>query len=462
MRKNIDFFCVQEQNSLREVMKKIGKNGQGLALIVDVEKKLLGIVTDGDIRRAILSGMSIETSIKDIMNEEPVTIKQNYSPLQLKETFLKSNKKISQIPIVDEQGKIVNLLLRQEIHSIMNNYPHTVFDSTPREGLKTILVVGGAGYIGSVLIKQLLDKGYKVKILDKLLFGKEHLSEFENNENLKLIHGDISNVGDIFDSIENVDAVVQLGEIVGDPACELDPKRTQQINYISCTLLARICKYFQINRFIYASSCSVYGASNKNLLSEESPLRPVSLYARMKIESEKSILDLADNVFCPSIVRFSTVFGKSPRMRFDLVVNILTLKAVKEGKLTIFGGDQWRPHVHVSDAAKSIVTILESPLEKVREEVFNVGSNENNYTINQIGKMVKECIPEAELVIDNKEVDKRDYKIDFSKIKTELGYVADFSVMDGIKEITAALREGKYQNYNDKEFSNHKMYQIKQ
>ena len=165
-----------------------------------------------------------------------------------------------------------------------------------------------------------------------------------------------------------------------------------------------------------------------------------------------------DGIFSPTVLRFATVFGSSPRMRFDLVVNVLTAKAINDGKITVFGGDQWRPLVDVADISRAITLTLEAPAEKVAGEVFNVGGSEINHTINDIGSFVKELIPEAQLVIEEKDVDKRNYRVNFSKIKDVLGFVPALSVKDGIREMAVELRTGKFKDYTEDKFSNYKTY----
>jgi len=457
MKKDMNKFLVEPQQKLKEVIQVIDANGQGIALVIDNDKTFLGLVTDGDIRRAIIKGISLDCEINDIMNGQPTTVKEGFNFNDIVEIL--SNKPIDHLPILSENNKVLDLLLRREVSGLLKHSSSLFDQKVNNSTLKKILVVGGGGYVGSVLSKQLLDRGYSVKVLDKLIFGDSSLSELKNNENFSYVVNDIGNVETIIEAIKDVDAVVQLAEIVGDPACAINPQKTQQTNFICTTLIANICRYFQINRFIYASSCSVYGASKKDqLLTENSPLNPVSLYARMKIEAEKAILGLSDGIFSPTILRFATVFGLSPRMRFDLVVNILAAKAVREGKITIFGGDQWRPLVHVKDIAEAILKTLEAPIETVRGEVFNVGSSENNHTINGIGKIINENVPSAEVVLEEKDVDKRNYKVDFSKINTVLGFKAKFTVADGVKEIMEALNKGHYENYQAAEYSNQKTF----
>ena len=453
------FYTSYKEDSLKEVMKKICRGGERAAFIVSEDNTLRGLVTDGDIRRALINGASIEEPIEKYMNRNPVMVKTDYSADIISKILSTPGNLINILPVVNEENKLVKILFHKEMENLIQNSQQELFRRTHLSpNKKHVLITGGGGYIGSVLIKSLLEKGYRVKVLDKFIFGSEHLNEI-NNSNLTLLKGDTGNVENVVEAIQGVDAVIYLAEIVGDPACAIDPKKTQQINYLSTSLVARTCKHFNIDRFIYTSSCSVYGSSDNNLLDEESNLNPVSLYARMKIECEKTILGMQDEIFSPTILRLATVFGHSPRMRFDLVVNTLTGKSLNEGKLTIVGGDQWRPFVHVADVAQAITLVLESPVETVKGNTFNVGSNHNNFTINDVGRLVKEINPEAEVLIQDKDIDKRNYRVDFSKIKNTLGFNANKNVIDGIKEISDNFRRGDYPDNNSPKYSNHKTYE---
>lgn len=455
MKKDLKKFFVESGFTLRQVMQKIDHNGYGVALVLDEAEVLRGVVTDGDIRRAILAGTALDMPIRKIMNTSFVTVPEIYTPEHI--TVLMGKKLYRHIPVVDNSGKVVGLLVTDEIQRIMQNVS-SLF--TPRElqDFKRILVIGGAGYIGSVLVRQLLAKGYAVKVLDKLVFGQDSLGGLQGDPQFTLLEGDTGHLGSVIAAVKEVDAVVHLAEIVGDPAGALDPEKTQQMNYLSTVLVANVCKHFQVNRLIYASSCSVYGAGEDNvLLTEKSLLGPVSLYARMKLESERALLGMADGLFSPTILRLATVFGLSPRMRFDLVVNTLIMKAVRENKITLFGGEQWRPNVHVSDVARAVIAVLEAPLTQVSGEIFNVGSNDNNFTISQLGEFVKKVIPSAALVQEEGLGDKRNYKVDCSKI-AHLGFKAQVSVLQGIQETAAALAQGKYQDFTNSIYYNDKWY----
>ena len=262
---------------------------------------------------------------------------------------------------------------------------------------KRVLVTGGAGYIGSILVDRLLNDGYKVIILDKLMFGVEPLKHFLRNHNprLAVIVGDIQNEDDVKRSLENADAVIHLAAIVGDPACAADSDLAVNVNFNATVRLADLCKKSKIRRFVFASTCSVYGAGRTEILDEDAVVNPVSLYAETRLYGERGILSLADRTFSPVLLRLGTIFGLSPRMRFDIIINYLTQKAMKEKKISIFGGEQWRPLLHVADAARAFQVAMESPLEKVDKQIFNVGLA--NLQIKEIGEIIQKSIPEAEV-----------------------------------------------------------------
>jgi len=324
-----------------------------------------------------------------------------------------------------------------------------------RGPIRRVLVIGGAGYIGSHLCRQLLDQGYSVRVLDALLYGKESLAELEGDPHFELVAGDSRDIGSVFSAMLGADAVVHLGELVGDPACALDEKLTLEINLAATRMLAEAARGYGVKRFIYASSCSVYGA-NDDLLDETSELNPVSLYARAKIMSENALLDLNDETFHPVILRLSTVFGLSYRPRFDLVVNLLSAKAVREGEVTVTGGSQWRPFVHVADVARAMVMTLQAPLEKVKGEVFNVGGDANNHSIQEVGELVQRLVPEATLTSSDDIADRRNYRVSFAKIRRHLDFHAERTVESGIREIVEALRKGSIRDHRLARYSNHK------
>jgi len=328
------------------------------------------------------------------------------------------------------------------------------------KSVKNILITGGAGYIGSVLSRQLLRDGYNVTVLDKLMFGRDSLMELETFPNFQFIEGDFFDKDILVKSLSNVDAVVNLAAIVGEPACVCQKEVALQTNYLGAIYVARLCKALGIKRFIQASTCSTYGQNEEDSVSKEgSKLFPVDFYGETKIYAERELMKLLDENFNPTILRFSTVYGLSPRMRFDLVVNTFTKKAIKDGEITIFGGDQWRPLVHVSDVAEAISAVLKAPLQKVANQIFNVGGSNENYTIFRVGEIVKECIPNTRIKTIDNVSDRRNYKVDFSKIEKVLNFRPKKNVKDGIIEIRDAIKSGKFINLEDKKYYNHLIVQ---
>lgn len=330
-----------------------------------------------------------------------------------------------------------------------------IWGKPEKRTVRNVLVIGGAGYIGSVLVRKLLNRGYNVTVLDALVYGDESIRDLYDRPGFDLIHDDMRNVEAVVRAMQYADAVVHLGAIVGDPACALDHKLALEINLAATRLIAEAARGFGVQRFIFASTCSVYGASDQ-LLDERSALNPISLYARTKMESERVLLALEDDRFAPVILRFGTVYGLSPRPRFDLVINLLAARAVCEKRITIFGGDQWRPFIHVDDAAEAILKCLEAPLHAIKGQTFNVGSDDQNYRIAQLGDLIKELIPDVEVIYQGEDGDRRNYRVSFAKIRKHLGFIPRRTVADGIWEIKAAIEDGRIRDYRDARYSNYK------
>jgi nucleoside-diphosphate-sugar epimerase len=318
---------------------------------------------------------------------------------------------------------------------------------------KSVVVIGGAGYIGSGLLRKLLDRGYKVRLVDSFMFGEEPIKDLIGHENLQVMRTDFRQIDKMVEAMYGMDAVVHIGAIVGDPACALDEDFTLEVNLIATRMIAECAKGFGIKKFIFASTCSVYGASDL-VLNEKSALNPVSLYARSKIACEKILLEMATDQFKPTILRFGTVYGLSGRTRFDLVVNLLTAKAIVDGKITVFGEDQWRPFVHVDDASLAIATALDASMDVVGGEIFNVGSDEGNLTLGDVGKMIKRMVPTAEYIASGSDADRRNYRVDFSKIKNRLGFRPAWTVEMGIRQVITSFENGEVKDYNATKYSN--------
>lgn len=319
--------------------------------------------------------------------------------------------------------------------------------------IKNVLVIGGAGYIGSVLTRQLLKGRYRVRVLDSLFFGDAPVRDLLSDPNFEFLQGDFRHAESLVKSMRGIDAVIHLAALVGDPACTINGDLTNEINYAATRLLIEVCKGASVNRLIFASTCSVYGAS-EFLMDERSAPNPVSLYAQTKLASERVILQSRTSAFHPTVLRLATVFGLSPRPRFDLVVNLLTAKAVQEGKIMIFNNDQWRPFIHVSDVARAFVCAMQAPYGMVSGEVFNAGSYGLNYSLGEVAEKIRDQIPE--LIIEHKEnLDKRNYRVSFDKIHSYLGFICATGLEMGIEEIRKTIESGLVKNYRDAEYSNY-------
>ncbi|MGQ4876451.1 MAG: NAD-dependent epimerase/dehydratase family protein, partial [Promethearchaeia archaeon] len=447
-------------------------------VIVNNENKLKGVVSDGDIRRSILKGIDISQSISLIMNKNPLVIEilednENESDIiyQIKSTIITNEfkkKLISKklindlvfIPIIYKESlKLLGIIPLNVIYK-ENRFKVFIQKSEKIEKpVKNVLVIGGGGYIGSRLVFLLSKNNYNVRVLDNFIWEKSLIKKFEEFNNIEVIVGDILDESIILESLKDIDAVCHLAAIVGDPSCGLDFKMTMATNYLSTVTIANACKYLQINRFIFASTCSVYGASDKDiLLNEESELNPVSTYARTKLEAENAILSMIDGNFLPTILRKATVFGYSDRMRFDLLINLLTAKAYYKNEITIFGGKQWRPFIHCDDVALAYLKVLESPIEKVGGQIFNVGKNSENYTIEAIGNIIKKCIPDAEIIVYEDIRDNRNYRVDFSKAKKVLNFNPNWTVELGVKQLIEKFKQGKFKNWEDPKYNNYLTY----
>ncbi len=307
--------------------------------------------------------------------------------------------------------------------------------------MTTVLVTGGAGYIGSVLCEQLLDGGHEVRALDRLYFGREPISHLEGRKGFEVIRDDIRSVGP--EPFEGVDVVVHLAGISNDPACDLDSRITQEVNVDGTVRVAKQAREAGVSRFIFSSSCSVYGASDGAVLDEQSERVPVSLYARTKIESEEDLTQMNGDGFAVTMLRNGTVYGLSPRMRFDLVINLMTLYAHRHRKIFVLGGgQQWRPLVHVHDVARSVVAVMDAPIEKVAGEVFNVGETDHNFQTVRIAQMVRDVLPYTDVEMVPDDPDRRSYRVGFDKIRDVLGFEITRTPHEGIVEIKQALEAG--------------------
>ncbi|WP_188595516.1 NAD-dependent epimerase/dehydratase family protein [Thermocladium modestius] len=293
-----------------------------------------------------------------------------------------------------------------------------------------ILVTGCGGYIGTTLVPYLLRRGYGVKCVDWLAFGEDVLGHVNGEPGFQLIKADVRDIdGSVFDG---VDAVVDLASISNDPAGELDPELTLSINYRARARNAKLARERGVSRYVLASSCSVYGRQS-GVADESTEPNPLTTYAKANLMAERDVLPLAGDSFTAVALRFATVYGPSRRMRFDLVVNAMTLSAMQEGRIYVEGdGMQQRPLVHVLDVARAVAMMLEAPRDRVSGEAFNVGSDGQNYRIIDVAKEVQ-AITGSEVAFRG-EVDKRSYAVSFRKIRS-LGYDTLYAVGDGVRQV---------------------------
>jgi nucleoside-diphosphate-sugar epimerase len=322
-----------------------------------------------------------------------------------------------------------------------------------------VLVVGGAGYLGSVLVPLLLRRGYRVRILDSLLFGDDALKSVKSDPSFELVRGDVREIEAVVQAMKGCDAVVDLAAIVGDPACEENPKLATEINRAATRMLIDVSRGYGIQRFLFASTCSVYGAS-EFLMDEHAQPAPISLYARTKVDSERLLLEARCADFHPTILRLATLFGWSPRPRFDLVVNLLTARAIRLGKVTVYNGEQWRPFMHVYDAARAFLACLEaSNLDVVSGEIFNVGSFELNYRLSEIAEIISAIVPNVEVEhVENQ--DRRNYRVSFDKIHCRLGFVCERGVEAGIREMAGMICQSEVGDFSGEMFNNRAMVRL--
>ncbi|MGE5174999.1 MAG: NAD-dependent epimerase/dehydratase family protein [Hyphomicrobiales bacterium] len=312
-----------------------------------------------------------------------------------------------------------------------------------------VLVTGGAGYIGSILVRELLEADVRVRVLDRFLFGGEGLAGVQDHPALELFPRDLRDPRVHAEALAGVETVVHLAAIVGDKACAVDEERAVQTNWTATVSLARAAKARGVRRFVFASTCSVYGEGREEVLTEESPVRPLSLYAETRWHAEQGLLELSgDPGFESVLLRFGTVYGLSPRMRFDLVVNLLARDAVKKGEVTIFGGEQWRPFVHVRDITRALRIAMDGPLP-AGVPVLNVGDNLENYQLRDLKEEIEARIPGARVHLKPAAKDPRTYRVSFDRIEQLWGFRAGRRVADGLEEVARAVRAGTIANPYD-------------
>lgn len=306
--------------------------------------------------------------------------------------------------------------------------------------LKTVLVTGGAGYVGSVLTPLLLEAGYNVRVLDLFMYG-DTLKSVASNPKLTQIKGDMRDQALLRKSLAGVDAVIHLACISNDPSFELDPNLGKSINFDAFIPLVEISKEYGVKRFIYASSSSVYGIKDEPNVTEELELKPLTDYSKYKAMCEDELMKRRSPGFTVLTIRPATVCGYSPRLRLDLSVNILTNHAINKGKITVFGGAQLRPNFHVRDCAELYVKCLSYDAGKIDGKIYNAGYE--NLSINAIAEKVRAVVGNNVAIEATPTNDNRSYHISSEKIKRELGFTPRFTIEDAIRELKAAFDGGK-------------------
>jgi nucleoside-diphosphate-sugar epimerase len=303
---------------------------------------------------------------------------------------------------------------------------------------KSILIIGGAGYIGPIIAEELLADGHSVTVLDRLVYdNKFSVESCLANERFRFIQGDMGDISDLTEALAGVSDVVILAGLVGDPITKKYPEESKEINDLSLKKCIKFLADKALEHTIFVSTCSNYGLLPDGVLADESyPTTPLSLYAKSKVENEQYLLSgLGSGGFSPTVLRFATAFGVAPRMRFDLTINEFTRDIALGKELLVFDPDTWRPYCHVRDFAEIIRLVLAAPKELVANEIFNAGSENNNFTKRQVVELITKYFPFAKIEYREHGTDPRNYKVNFSKIREMLAFEPRYSVEMGILEV---------------------------
>jgi nucleoside-diphosphate-sugar epimerase len=320
----------------------------------------------------------------------------------------------------------------------------------------TTLVTGGSGYIGALLVQELQKAGREVRVLDSLLHGQEDIATEQEQAGVTVIRGDIRDAEARGRALDGANAVVHLAAIVGDPACGRDPALSDEVNVQATKSLVADANAAGVERLVFASTCSNYGrmADPTVPITEEGELSPVSLYAEQKVGMEQLILGGGTGDTQPTCLRFATVYGVGRRMRFDLTVNEFTRDLWADRELEVFGEQFWRPYIHVRDAGRAVLTVLQADTEKVAGKVFNAGRSGENYRKLDLIEEVRKLTDKGKVSYVSRSEDPRDYKVSFDKIRAELGFETLMTVPDGIAEVLAGLDAGQFGDPFDGRYRN--------
>jgi nucleoside-diphosphate-sugar epimerase len=328
---------------------------------------------------------------------------------------------------------------------------------TPSTASKPILITGGAGYVGSVLVHELLSRGYSVRVLDTLAHKVPSLLAAWGHSSFDFLRGDIRDSEYVARAVEGVATVVHLAAIVGDPACAREPELARQINVEATSRLLDAASAAGVQRFVFVSTCSNYGKmpDSNGYVTEDSELSPLSLYAETKVAAENDVESRCTSAFTTCVLRLATVYGVSPRMRFDLTVNQFTRDLFLDRELIVYGEQYWRPYIHVRDAALALHTAITADASLIRGNSFNVGATSENYRKADLLPILKSSFPNAvTTVVPTTGSDPRDYRVSFEKIRSVLGFEPNCTVSDGIAEVAALLRSGLIRDPDDGRYGN--------
>jgi len=319
-----------------------------------------------------------------------------------------------------------------------------------------VLVTGGAGYVGFPLCQALLASGRDVRVLDRLLHDQRAIASALEDAGVELVRADLRDPAARREALADVDAVVHLAAIVGDPACALDPQESDAVNVEGSRALIDDARAAGVRRFVFASTCSNYGRMTDPTvpIDETGELAPVSLYARQKVSVEQALLSAATTEFLPTCLRLATVYGVAPRMRFDLTVNEFTRDLWAGRRLEVFGEQFWRPYVHVRDVGGAVSLVLDAPEALVAGEVFNVGRTDQNFRKLDLVEIAQARLPGGEVVFVERKDDPRDYKVNFDKIRDALGFELTMTVPEGIDELATELEAGRFADPFGREYRN--------
>lgn len=310
-----------------------------------------------------------------------------------------------------------------------------------KKRFKRVMVIGGGGYVGAVLVPKLLAAGYRVKVYDLFIYGEEVFDAVRSDPALTLVRGDVRDLERLEKELEGIEAVIHLACISNDPSFELDPELGKSINYDCFEPLVQAAKAKGVKRFVYASSSSVYGIKECENVTEEMELEPLTDYSKFKAMCEKVALKYADDDFVVLILRPATVCGYSPRQRLDLIVNILTNHAVNRRRITVTGGAQKRPNIHIEDVTDLYLKSLEWPAEKINRKIFNAGYD--NFTVDELARQVREIVGHEVEIVTEPTDDPRSYHISSSKIREELGFVPRQSIAEAVRDLKDAIEAGR-------------------